>query len=83
MLDAEDQICWCRVWDAGDKSRHQNLELGTNIKYPSPTSHRGVLKIVKKYIEFGNRLNFMCSTYYIGHQHHILAYMMLPNDWNV
>ena len=26
VTDVGDQICWCRVWDAGDKSRHQYQE---------------------------------------------------------
>ena len=43
MTDVGDQICWCRVWDASDKSLHQHQELGTSIKYESPTSHLGVL----------------------------------------
>ena len=39
MTDVGDQICWCRVWDASDKSLHQHQELGTSIfglQHPSP-----------------------------------------------
>ena len=43
VTDVGDQKCWWQVWDGGEKSRHQYQELGTNIKYQSPTSHSGVL----------------------------------------
>ena len=35
--------CWCQDLNVSDKSRHQHRELGTNIKYQSPTPHSGVL----------------------------------------
>ena len=36
-------MCWWQDFDVGDKSRQQHRELGTNIKYHSPTTHSGVL----------------------------------------
>ena len=43
VTDVGDQMCWWQNLDVGDKSHHQHRELGTNIKYQSPTSHSGVL----------------------------------------
>ena len=43
VTDVGDQMCWRQDLDVGDKSRHQHRELGTNVKYQSPTSHSGVL----------------------------------------
>ena len=43
VTDVGGQMCCWQDFDGGDKSRHQHRELGTNIKYQSPTSHSGVL----------------------------------------
>ena len=42
-LEVGDQMCRGQYLDVGDKSRHQHRELGSNIKYQSPTSHSAIL----------------------------------------
>ena len=43
VTDVGDQMCWRHDLNVADKLRCKHRELGTNIKYQSPTSHFGVL----------------------------------------